>query len=311
MFEKEAEQLADKVIVKEAVSKALKQSGFLKLADNAWLSPLIGAGLGAAGGGLTNYLTSTGEEDPAEARKRMLKHVLTGAGAGGLAGYGFDVLRKKTPTPDNFKTDKRLTELADTMHEPVSEGKRTSTGYGLPDPNAISPGQVGGYGASGFTGYLLRDKGLLGKPVTDLGDLLGNTKALKAVQAKRTIDAVLKRVVDPRYSSNTAKVLADTIKGQGTSNVQPTDLRAAVDKLLKSKASVTKLLKSKLPASKIKKLVTALGGEGNILESAKSLEGMPASAGTRLRRTAGGAALAFTPLDILSRYLGALSGGAK
>ena len=89
-IEEVSEKLASAVVLRELAESAVEKAGFVKLADNEWLAPLVGAGLGAAGGGLAGYLSSPDVEKEHQARKRMLIGALTGGGMGGLAGYGLN-----------------------------------------------------------------------------------------------------------------------------------------------------------------------------------------------------------------------------
>ena len=93
-----AEKLANLVILNEEASNALNRTGFVKLADNPWLAPLVGTGLGAVGGGLAGYLSSPEIEDERDARKRMLIGALTGGGLGGALGLGVNALGNVDPS---------------------------------------------------------------------------------------------------------------------------------------------------------------------------------------------------------------------
>lgn len=97
-----AEKLASTVILSEAADEAINKAGFVKLADNAWLAPLVGAGLGAVGGGVQGYLSSPDVEDDAKTRKRMLIGALTGGGLGGAGGALLHAAGTATPRSANM-----------------------------------------------------------------------------------------------------------------------------------------------------------------------------------------------------------------
>ena len=89
-IETKAEELANQVIVKQAVRAAVTTTFQKDAISSKATKALIGAGIGAAGGGAAGYFT--GDEKKKNKRKRMIIGILSGALAGGAAGYGKGVL---------------------------------------------------------------------------------------------------------------------------------------------------------------------------------------------------------------------------
>lgn len=115
-LDKETALLAETVINREVLDAAIKRAGLIKLADNPWLAPLIGSGIGAAGGALSGYLAS--DEDPKKKMwKRMLLHSMLGAGIGGTVGYGLN----KLPGTSNQDLKKTTTDIAQAGKDVVKD----------------------------------------------------------------------------------------------------------------------------------------------------------------------------------------------
>lgn len=112
---KQAEKLTGILLVKEATDQAIKSAGLIKLADNKWMAPLVGAGLGGIGGGIGGYLSSSDSDTDAKTRRKALIGALLGAGGGVLGGLGYNKLRGAVPVDETKPEDiKRTNILLDT-----------------------------------------------------------------------------------------------------------------------------------------------------------------------------------------------------